>query len=160
MLKLSASRIKDYKNCNTRYKLPVVDRVFPDDDSDIARMGTNWHEIQHHLGDKYHDDNFDELLMDFLNETYEKCPSYKTLEEWAVERATLLSAAIAYKHIYADQPFETIASELAFELPLLHPKTGRAIANVRLRGKIDRIIKYPDGRCAGYGIYRTSVSRI
>lgn len=146
ILKLSASRMGDYKDCPTRYKLPVIDRVFPDEDSDIARVGTNWHEIQHHLGDKYHDANFNELLIDFLNETYEECPSYKTLEEWSVERITLLSAACAYKHIYANQPFQTIASELEFELPLLHPETGRAIANVRLRGKIDRIIQYPDGR--------------
>ena len=153
MLYLSASRITDFRDCPTRYKLPVIDRIVPDTEPEPFRMGTNWHDIQHMMGmqgfSKLTAPNasqvdFEGLLIDYLNKMYEQCPASKTLEEWAVEQNMFLYTAWAYFEHYSDTDVKIIASELPFELPVLHPETGRAVPNVRLRGKIDKIVEYPN----------------
>lgn len=144
MLYLSASRIGDWKDCPTLYKLPVVDRVYPDVTADPLRIGTNWHKIQEVVGSCIAKDDFSDALTDYINEMYMECPTHKSMEEWLVERNTFLYTAWAYFNHYDDSDVEIIASELKFELPLLHPESGRAIPNVRIRGIIDKIVNYPD----------------
>jgi hypothetical protein len=144
MLYLSASRIGDFKDCPTRYKLAVIDRIIPDVEPEPFRMGTNWHEIQEWMGQHVGSSTFMNDLIDYLNDMYDQCPPSKTLEEWAVEQNLFLYTAWAYFEHYSDEGVKVIASELPFELPVLHPETGRAVPNVRLRGKIDKIVEYPD----------------
>lgn len=49
---------------------------------------------------------------------------------------------------YADAPFDPVASEQEFDLPLTNPETGAATPIWRLAGKVDRIVRLPDGRLA------------
>jgi len=144
MLYLSASRIGDFKDCPMRYKLPKIDRVYPDMEPEPFRMGTTWHKIQEFMGQNINSPTFMDGLIDYLNEMYKQCPVSKTLEEWAVEQNMFLYTAWAYFEHYPDENVKIIASELPFELPVLHPETHRAVPNVRIRGKIDKIVEYPD----------------
>ena len=61
-----------------------------------------------------------------------------------------LVAAMFQAHTtrYAATPTETVASERAFELPLLNPETGAPTPSFRFAGVIDRIVRLPDGRLA------------
>lgn len=146
MLYLSASRIGDYKDCPILYKLPVIDRIYPMVEADPLRMGTNWHEIQYMIGKDEDIRTKQNVLIDFIDLQYSECPTHISMEDWLIERNIFLYTAWAYFNYYNDSCLEVIESELPFELSLLHPETGRAVPNVRIRGVIDKIVKYPDGR--------------
>ena len=49
---------------------------------------------------------------------------------------------------WGDAGIEPVASELAFDLPLVNPATGAATPIWRVAGVIDRIVRMPDGRLA------------
>jgi len=144
MIYLSASRMADYKDCPTLYKFPVIDRVYPDIEATPLRMGTNYHSIQEVIGKHIGDADVTAGIMNLIDEAYAECPTHITMEDWLTERNTLLYTAWAYTHHYNDSNVEVVESEMKFELPLLHPETGRALPNVRVRGIIDKIVNYPD----------------
>jgi hypothetical protein len=61
-----------------------------------------------------------------------------------------LVAAMVHGHRarYEGQALEHVAAELPFQLPLINPETGRPTPTWTLDGKIDRIVRLPDGRLA------------
>lgn len=69
-------------------------------------------------------------------------------EEWLVEREMVLRLVMGYAWRWQDAQEEVVASELEFRLPLVNPDTGAAIRSFELGGKIDKIVKLPDGRLA------------
>ncbi len=84
-------------------------------------------------------------VVDHLNERYKDIPMSKTREEWLTERAILLYSLCGYNWVYEADDYETIATEVEFDLPLLSPTSGRALPNVTLKGKIDKIVRAPNG---------------
>lgn len=79
-----------------------------------------------------------------LNRAYATVPMSKTKEEWLTERAILLYSCAGYNWHYADDKFEVVAEEIQFSIPVRNPKNGRALPNVTLDGKIDKIVKSPN----------------
>lgn len=146
MIYLSASRMRDYKNCATLYKLPVVDRIYPDVEADPLRVGTNWHGIQEIIGINLDSESKYDQLIKYIDDLYGERPIHISEEDWLVERNTFIYTAWAYFNYYEeiDKDVEVVASELEFELPLIHPETGRSVPNVRIRGRLDKLINYPD----------------
>lgn len=144
MLYLSASAMGNYKDCPTLYKLPKIDRVYPGTEATPLRMGTNWHDIQHVFRDIDDRDDVQQALIDHVDGLYAECPTHVSMEDWLVERSLFLYTAWAYFNHYDDSDVKVVASEMPFELTLLHPKAGRAMPNVRVRGILDKIIEYPD----------------
>jgi hypothetical protein len=57
---------------------------------------------------------------------------------------------------WANDPLDTVASELAFDLPLLNPATGAPTPVWRIAGVIDAIVRLPDGRLAIREVKTTS----
>jgi hypothetical protein len=57
---------------------------------------------------------------------------------------------------WADQPLGAVATELAFDLPLVNPETGAATPVFRIAGVIDAIVRLPDGRLALKEVKTTS----
>lgn len=45
-------------------------------------------------------------------------------------------------------PLEPVAAEIEFDLPLTNPETGKASPVWRMCGKLDRLVRLPDGRIA------------
>jgi len=80
-----------------------------------------------------------------LNQAYEHVPVYKTREEWLVERAILLYSIAGYNWRYSADDYTVVAEEIPFELPVRNPETGRALPDVKLVGKIDKIVRSPEG---------------
>lgn len=77
------------------------------------------------------------------------CPPWLTPEEFEVERHTALAMVGAYcAHYTNDAIVEYVAVELPFEVPIINPRTGRPSVAARSAGKIDAIVKLPDGRLA------------
>jgi RecB family exonuclease len=78
--------------------------------------------------------------------------------DWAVERVTVERLLHAYLTYYQADGLNVIASERAFDLPLVNPQTGKESRIYRLAGKIDRIVQLPDGRLAVLETKTTGVS--
>jgi hypothetical protein len=147
---LSASGIQSFKACPTRYKLRYVDRIRREEDTDSLRVGTNWHAL-HEIYQNVLTEGGDPLaaVIDHLNEVYAVCPSFKTTEEWAVERTILLCSFILYLDYYSEDTLEYVANELPFNLPLATVLQSKEGPNkfwlpkeevVRV-GKIDHIVR-------------------
>ncbi len=145
MIKLSASAIADFKACPQRFYDKYMLGIRSDTDTDAQRVGSAWHGCLEILGKDTTEDK-DELICEYLNKVYKECPGYKTLEEWDTERITLLYALTGYKWFYSNRGFEVVATEIPFEIPVLDPETGRVMADCCLIGRIDKIVKLPNGR--------------
>lgn len=168
--KLSASFISSFKACPTRCYLKYVLGLVPIEDTDSQRQGTNWHKILEIMGMKpgsvcpecsklsWKDstcplcEGTDILPMEmmdavirYLNKVYEVVPMSKTRAEWLTERAILLYSLCGYNWQYVDDDYEIVAEEIQFRLPILNPATGRALPNVVLQGRIDKLVRSPNG---------------
>ena len=65
-----------------------------------------------------------------------------------VEIETIRALLAGYFWRYADSMFEVVAAELQFDIPLASPRSGSKSRTFHLAGKIDAIVRLPDGRRA------------
>lgn len=144
--KLSASLISSFKSCAWYIYLKYVLGLVPIEDTDSQRQGTNWHKCLEIM--KLQPDpgltNMD-MVINYLNKMYETVPISKTKDDWLVERAVLLYSLCGYNWLYAEDDYTVVAEELEFSLPIRNPVTNRALPNVTLDGKIDKIVRSPNG---------------
>ena len=167
--KLSASLISSFKACAMRCYYKYVIGVRPIETTDSLRVGTNWHRLLEIAGMKpgsvcpecakldaknsdcplcHGTDFLPEDILDavvtYLGVQYVTTPLYKTQEEWDIEYNTLLYGLSGYVWRYADCPYDIIAEELTFSIPLKSPISGRSLPNVETNGKIDKLIRMKD----------------
>jgi len=166
--KLSASFIKTFKACAYRCYAQYVLGIRVIEEAETLRMGTNWHRLLEVLrldlsqpcptcfaegpdedcdicgGTMKLDPDPLVNVMNALNAAYDNRPVSKSLADWAAEKMKLWVSLVGYKNYYKDDDYEVVAQEVPFEIPLLS-KSGRAIPNVLLVGKIDKITRSPDG---------------
>lgn len=64
------------------------------------------------------------------------------------ELALVAAMFDGHRRRWAEEPLDVVASELAFDLPLVNPETGAATPIFRIAGVIDRIVRLRDGRLA------------
>jgi len=167
--KLSASFFGAFKACAMRCYLKYVLGLIPVEDTDAQRQGTRWHKCLEIMGMKPGTECPDyacgrrdpecllcdgsgtlpvemmDAVIRYLNKVYEVVPLSKTREEWLTERAILLYSLCGYNWRYAGDDFEVVAEEIQFSLSVLNPATGRALPRVTLDGKIDKIVRSPNG---------------
>jgi len=89
-----------------------------------------------------------ELAVETAGTDYSTCPQWADPIDWAVERETLesLLAGHFWRYQEDDLAFESV--ELCFEVPLVNPDTGAVSRTFCLAGKVDGIVRLPDGRLA------------
>ncbi len=157
--------MKVFKCCPMHWRLAHVLGLRKIEKPDVLRIGSNWHLLM----EKYREaqiaatakeiSTFDgvpimgkesfadpvDVAIEYLNEEYKDCPLSKTLVEWETERAKLAYAFIAYAWYWKNEELETLETEIRFDLPLLHPKTGERLP-MRLVGMIDRIVRTKTSR--------------
>ncbi len=68
--------------------------------------------------------------------------------EYAVERETVAHLLAGYYWRYENDELAVQQTELQFHIPLVNPDSARASAAHELAGKIDAIVRLPDGRLA------------
>jgi hypothetical protein len=84
-----------------------------------------------------------------VRDNYASPPEWVTdLDAWLVEREMVERLFLGHTWRWQDETFEVVATEQAFDLPLINPDTGHASKNWRMAGKIDRIVRMADGRLA------------
>lgn len=147
---LSASSIAAFKACPTRFRLSYREGIRKDEDTDAQRVGTSWHamhEVHHNaLVDGAPRDSALAAVIDYLDERYadQTLPSWKTIEEWELERQILLTCFIGYQWVWENDPVTPIISELGFKLPVTDPLVGLPLPKSKaLRvGKIDHVVEW------------------
>lgn len=68
--------------------------------------------------------------------------------DWQVECETVVRLVCGYAWRWSNDGLDVVATEQAFDLPLINPDTGRPSTHWRIGGKIDKIIRLADGRLA------------
>jgi hypothetical protein len=140
------------------------------DEPESRRIGNNWHEGQDLLfaqeeqpcptcsklgkpdpdcyrcgGRGYFDDGVDAVIR-MLNHHYSELHVSIPKDKAEVERATILTALFAYKLQYDDvDNVDVLAREIPFRIPLIDPRTRRAVPGVVIDGVIDKLVRV-DGR--------------
>ena len=157
---VSASSIAAFKACPTRYRLAYVEALRPAQEAQPLRMGTAWHKGLEVLetpdmisvdpgpeGTGVERPATDEEQLETAVElaclVYETIPDWADPTDWAIEREIVANALAAYHWLYgSESEYETVATELEFDLPLVNPETDHSTPNFRRVGKIDRIIRH------------------
>jgi hypothetical protein len=83
--------------------------------------------------------------IDVATQVYNTVPDGVDPTDWAVEREIVANGLAAYHWRYGgmqESEYETVATELQFDLPLVNPETGHPTPAFRRVGKIDRIIRH------------------
>lgn len=102
---------------------------------DLLAQGRNIAEVEAHLRDEY-------------SRLPAWCVDEESATAWAIECEVVVALVASYAARYADDEAEIIETEMEFEIPIINPITGGRATYVSLRGKIDKIIRLPDGRLA------------
>ncbi len=134
--------------CLRKIQIAYVYAVRPAADAAPLRFGKAWHDAL--------DRRAKGVILDtniaLIRAAYDLSMTGQTDrdESLAYERETLcvLFALYTWKWADADKDIEVLASEEAFEVPIINPETDRASRTFRYAGKIDRRIKLADGRLA------------
>ena len=167
-IKLSASAIGELTACPYRYYVKYILGIRKEEDSDAQRTGINWHEAQDIMARKpgsvcvpcgnlgkpdsecplcggtgFLPDDIMIAVMCVLNKAYANLPSGMDQEKADIERTTLLYSFTGYKWHYSEDEVEVLARELEFNHRLIG-SSGRALPDVEIQGKIDKLVRYRD----------------
>lgn len=94
-----------------------------------------------------------------VRDNYAEVPGWvEDYEGWDIERETVERLFMGHAWRWAEDEFEVVATEQSFDLPLVNPDTNRPSSTWRLAGKIDRIVRLPNGRLAVQEYKTTSES--
>lgn len=187
-LHLSASAIGAFLACPMRFKGAYIDGVRKTEQTECLRRGTNWHEILEIAdiqvgqacpycfdsnlnpecpvcqGTGYLAGDSVDAAFRMLNEAYKNVPNGVVVEDWLTERAKLFYSLSAYKWWWGigeqDQEYEVVATEVPFDMPLINPETGNSCRDVRLVGKIDKVIRFTDGGLFGQMEHKSTAKPI
>lgn len=129
---LTASRMRSFRACARQHLHQYVQGYRPVRDADALTFGTAMHELLERwwLGDR----DIPALLRTIPGE----------LDPFA--RMRLGAMLVGYDARWRDEPWETLAVEKEFTLPLINPTTGASSRTWQLAGKVDAIARAPDGR--------------
>jgi len=140
---LTNSRITSFDKCRYLHLAEYIYGFRRDEDAKPLRYGDRFHvglDI-HGKGGK------PEEIAKWLYASYQDAYGRGDYD-LMIECEQLLRQLYGYLWRWADDDYEVVASELQFQLPLINPKTGAKSRTFMLAGKIDKIIKLPDGRLA------------
>ncbi len=107
-----------------------------------------------HCGD---DDAATSAIND-ATEGYLTVPQWADSYDWEIECETVRAMLAGYFWRYADDVMQFLGIEESFAMPLVNPASGRSSQTFMLAGKIDGVIKMPDGRIAVYEDKTTSAN--
>lgn len=145
---LTHSRMVSFKTCPRKHHYEYIAGIRRDIDGAPLRMGSALHEGIDILKSGR---SLDEACQ-VVYQNYANVPAWATtdeaIEEWTVECEIVLRLVTAWQWRWQTDIIEVIATEQAFELPLINPATGAKSRTWNIAGKIDGIVRLADGRIA------------
>lgn len=82
-----------------------------------------------------------DAVMRYVNYRYSRMPDGQSVSDWETERTTILYCFSGYRWLFPQDRFETIASEVWFDIPVVNADTRREFINTRLVGKVDHLMR-------------------
>lgn len=76
------------------------------------------------------------------------CEDEEDRYKWDCDQALARGMVRAYLEYWSDDAVETIENEKEFLIPIINPDTKGVTPNFKAAGKIDKVVKLPDGRLA------------
>ena len=142
--RLTATRLSTLRRCPRQHYLRYELGLSRTREATPLRIGSAFH----YGLELYNDGLSSDLAVQTATTDYSTCPSWADPTDWAVERETLeaLLAGHFWRYQQDNIAFESV--EFSFELPLINPATGAPSRTFRLAGKLDGIVRLPDGRLA------------
>ena len=145
---LTHSRMQTAKSCLKRHYFAYELGIRRDRDAHYLRTGSAVHKgIDMKAQGKESNDAIQEAVKGY-DEFPAWCVSNDDRLDWKIERETAVRLLHAYFWIHKNDQLEVVATEQAFDIPLINSETGAAARLFRLAGKIDKIVRLPDGRLA------------
>jgi len=126
------SRRAAFKTCRRKHWFSYELGIRRDTDAKALRMGSAYHkglEISKQSG-------LDAAVTE-IRRRYSETPDSVDAREWAIEGVTVEALLCGYFWRWENEPLIILATEKAFELPIINPATGAATPNWDAAGKID-----------------------
>ena len=148
--RLTNSQLACAKTCLRKHQLVYVKGIRVDHEAMPLRMGKAFHLG---LDQKAKGKSADDAILSAVATYDQAAPRFRDQEhetDWLVEReiVSCLLSAYFWRWAEMDAAMRVIASECAFEMPLMNPETGRASRKFVYAGRIDKVVALPDGRLA------------
>ncbi len=144
---LTNSSEQTFKTCPRKFYLAYRLGLRPAHNSDPLRTGHAFHFGLEQLKGGMGIDHAEQVVRDLYRESV--CPPWLEADDFATEEETVIALLRGYHARYKDDAIiEYVAVELPFSLPIVNPATGRETPTFRSAGKIDGIVRLPDGRLA------------
>jgi len=141
---LTATRLTTLRACPRRHYLGYELGLARIRQDGPRRFGSAFH-----CGQQAHNQGQgSEVAMAEALAGYDAVPEWADPTAWAVERETLGQLLAGHFWRYENDNLQFVAVERQFELPLTNPDTGKPSRAFMLAGKIDAIVRLPDGRLA------------
>lgn len=141
---LTQSSMSTFRRCPRQFKYRYELGLVRERSSQPLRFGSAFH-----LGLEVYGTTADAAIsIDKAAASYDVIPAWADPFDWAVERETLRSLLAGYFWWYGNDAIEVVNTEGAWHLPLVNPETNGASRTFQLAGKIDKIVRLPDGRLA------------
>ena len=141
---LTASRLASLRSCPRKHYYQYQLGLARIHSSDALRFGAAYH-----AGLEAHNKGADDAsAIENASGGYDVLPAWANPTDWEVERQTLRQLLAGHFWRYANDSLEIIAAECVFKTPLTNPSTGHCSRLFLLAGKVDAIVRLPDGRLA------------
>lgn len=138
------SRLATLRHCPRKHYLRYEIGLTRDTDADYLRTGGAFHKGRELLN---RGAPRDEAIWQAVA-SYDTPPLSVEPYDWQVERETVVQLLVGHAWRYERDELEIVAPELPFRVPLRNPDTGAPSRSFMLAGRIDAIVRLPDGRLA------------
>ncbi|MFM2094094.1 MAG: hypothetical protein RIS70_1218 [Planctomycetota bacterium] len=140
---LTYSALNTFRNCPRKYKHRYLDNLRPREKAESLSFGSVIHgalELWYRL--PADDPNRLWTVLDSIDQQFPLRAGDETQKApWHLARAMFT----AYADRYADEDFEIVEVEKPFTGEIRNPETGRASQTFQMAGKVDAIVRRPDG---------------
>lgn len=165
-IRLSATAIQDWEECKLRFLYRYIYGLKPFDAKESQRVGETWHGCHEIIrmvpqgkcpkcykrgtlrsdcylcnGTGVLPADLMDAVMRYVAYRYAKVPERMTAAECEAERITLLYSFSGYRWLFPQDRFDTVASEVWFNIPIINPETRREFQDARLVGKADHLLR-------------------
>jgi len=129
---LTYSALSTFRNCRRKYFHRYV--------KSLRRKGMGaralfYGSIIHNALEMHYQGKSMEEILDYI---YTVC---KEDDTWIHATAMMLG----YMETYREEPWEVVSLEEEFQVPIINPETGHQSTTYELRGKVDGLVRHPDG---------------
>jgi len=142
--RLTATRLASLRRCPRQHYYRYELGLSRTREKDALRLGSAFH-----AGMEANNSGLaPDLAVAQATQGYDQRPAWADPWEWEVERETVRHLLAGHFWRYGEDQLEFVAVEKSFEIPLTNPDTGEVSTNFVLAGKIDALVRLPDGRLA------------